>query len=76
MIRVVGPITGFLFVVNCDSGRRSRRTFRPGYDRFPPIVGAKRERYEFQIGKTHAGFALPDVPVKRRGYLVLANRVE
>jgi hypothetical protein len=74
MIRVVGPITGFLFVVNCDSGRRSRRTFRAGYDRFPPIVGAKHERCEFQIDMQ--ALPLRDVPVKRRGYLVLANRVE
>jgi hypothetical protein len=45
MTRVVGPITGFLFVVNCDSGRRSRRTFMPGYDRFP------RKLEEFEISE-------------------------
>jgi hypothetical protein len=51
MIRVVGPITGFLFVVNCDSGRRSRQAFMPGYAGFRRSSAAKRESYEFEIGK-------------------------
>src|SRR5262245_10448631 len=41
MIRVVGPITGFLFVVNCDSGRRSRRTFGPDMTDFRRLFAAK-----------------------------------
>ena len=76
MTRVVGPITGFLFVVNCDSGRRSWRTFMPRYHRFSPILCSEAQAGEFEISKDASRLAYGMCQSNGVEDLILTNKVE